>query len=86
MNISSKEALIECILELVHVVSLHNWFGELHALSTWAGAWLRENGLRPAEIMELVCSPRAVLLAGVNSVNSTSFYSQTSFTGLGRAQ
>lgn len=36
-----------------------------------------ENGLRPAEIMELVCSPRAVLLAGVNSVNSGSFGSQT---------
>lgn len=34
-------------------------------------------GLRPAEIMELVCSPRAVLLAGVNSVNSRSFSSQT---------
>lgn len=36
-----------------------------------------ENGLRPAEIMELVCSPRAALLAGVNSVNSRSFSSQT---------
>lgn len=35
------------------------------------------NGLRPAEIMELVCSPRAALLAGVNSVNSRSFSSQT---------
>lgn len=43
--------------------------------------WLQsdwgENGLRPAEIMELVCSPRAALLAGVNSVNSRSFFSQT---------
>lgn len=42
----------------------------------------RENGLRPAEIMELVCSPRAVLLAGVNSVNSGSFGSQTLFPRL----
>lgn len=29
------------------------------------------SGSGPAEIMELVCSPRAVLPAGVNSVNSS---------------
>lgn len=33
------------------------WFGGLHAWSTLAAEWQRENGLCPAEIMELVCSP-----------------------------
>lgn len=61
----------------LRVVSLYNGFGGLHARSTLAAEWQRENGRRPVEIMELVCSPCAVLLAGVNSVNSRSFYSQT---------
>lgn len=48
---------MECIFELVDVVSLCDWFAGLHAWSTCAAEWQRENGLRPAEIMELVCSP-----------------------------
>lgn len=57
----------------MHDVSLYNGFGGLHAWITLAAQWLRENGRRPAEIMELVCFPYAVLLAGLNSVNSRSF-------------
>lgn len=77
MNISSRRALIECNSKLVHVASAYNGLvapvlGALWLQSDWG-----ENGLRPAEIMELVCSPRAALLAGVNSVNSRSFSSQT---------
>lgn len=57
----------------LRVVSLYNGFGGLHAQSTLAAEWQRENGRRPAEIMELVCSSYAVLIAGVNSVNSKTF-------------
>ncbi|KAJ7995844.1 hypothetical protein DPEC_G00230930 [Dallia pectoralis] len=35
------------------------------------------NGFHPTEIMELVCSLWAALLAGVNFVNSRTFYKQT---------
>lgn len=79
MNISSRKVSIECIRDIVNVVPLYNGSGGLHAWSTLAVEWQREreNGLRPAEIMELVCSPRTLLLAGINSVNSRSFYSQT---------
>lgn len=87
MNISSANALVMllfsecCKVQTCRVLVQRGLAREQRAaLSTldvvWCGVAVlgdqeERSGSGPAEIMELVCSPRAVLPAGVNSVNSS---------------